>query len=228
MPRAYPVKEFPHHLTLIYGGVFHYKYLYMAAYDWITEHGWRAYEEDDKVETLYAEDHDARGREGWIWWRLQKGGGSSYYHYFLDVNFPGLGGTDAEGGGGRKVWIWWGLQRGGDSSYYHYFLDVNFLGLGVTDVEVVKDGKKVHAQKGELDIIIRPWIEVDYGGRWAKHWLLKNFNDLFQKRVFKGDIEQREVEMLREVYQFHGMLKKTLEMKVFTEDKELYGPKRAI
>ncbi|MBS3165357.1 hypothetical protein J4439_08060 [Candidatus Woesearchaeota archaeon] len=189
MPRAYPVKEFPHQLTLIYGGVFHYKYLYMAAYDWITEHGWRAYEEDDKVETLYAEDHDARG---------------------------------------RKVWIWWRLQKGGDSSYYHYFLDVNFLGLGVTDVEVVKDGKKVHAQKGELDIIIRPWIEVDYGGRWAKHWLLKNFNDLFQKRVFKGDIEQREVEMLREVYQFHGMLKKTLEMKVFTEDKELYGPKRAI
>ena len=188
--KVYPVVDFPHQLTIIFKGVFHYKYLYMSAYDWICENGWVSYTGDNKVERLYAEEH-----------------------------LPGPI---------RKIWIWWRMQKDAGNSYYRYFMNVNWLGFGVSNVEIVKDGKKIKCQKGEINVIIKPWIELDWKDGWKNHPILKNFNDLYQKRIIKEDIYKRQNGLLEEAYRFHGMLKKTLELYHFVDDRELYGPEYAL
>ena len=185
--KYYPVLDFPHQSVIIYKGVFHFKYLYMAAYDWVCENGWKSYEGDDKVESMYAEEHQP--------------------------------------GPVRKVWIWWRMQKTPDNSYFRYFLNIEFLGFGVTNVEIVKDGKKIQCQKGELNILIKPWIEADYGDKWEKSALLKHFTTLYQERIIKNDIEKRVGLQLAETNRLHGMIKKTLDLAGFSEDREIYSPK---
>ncbi len=188
--KTYPVLDYPHQLTLIYKGVFHFKYLYMSSYDWVTEYGWKSMTGDDKYETMYAEEHDP--------------------------------------GPIRKIWIWWRMQKDAGNSYYRNFMNVNFLGFGIKNIEIVKDGKKVKCQTGELNIIIRPWIEIDYKDKWANHPILRNFKPLYEKRIIKNSIQGRGAALLKEAYLFHGMLKKTLELYSFGDDRQLYGPEYAL
>ncbi len=193
--KRYVVHEPPNHLMVVYEGVFHLKTVYRSAYEWIQERGWRSYENDNKFETLYAEERATADKKLWMWWRLQKAS----------------------------------LTPAPDNAYFHYFMNVNFLLVYLVDVEVVKDGKKIKCQRAEIDIQIKPWIELDYQDKWAKHPILKNFNRLFVERIWKNDIEKKEDRLLGEAYQFQGMLKKMFELQAIEapgEVKELYAPPR--
>ncbi len=205
--KFYPIIDFPHQAVIIYKGVFHFKYLYMAVYDWVCENGWRSYEGDDKVESMYAEEHQPGPvRKVWIWWRMQKNPDNSSDN--SSDNSPDKG-----------------SYKGSYKGYFRYFLNIEFLGFGVTNVEIVKDGKKIQCQKGELDILIKPWIEADYGDKWKKSALLKNFIKIYQERIIKNDIEKRLGLQLAETNRLHGMIKKTLDLAGFSEDREIYSPK---
>ena len=194
--KKYVVVEFPYQLVLIKKGNFHFKYLYMHAYDWIKEYDWESYTGDDKVEEMYGEEHEPGPvRKIWIWWRLQK--------------------SDPIG-----------VAKG--SHYFRSFMNVTFLGFGIKNVDVVKDGKKISCQNGEINILIKPWIELDYGNKWANHPILKNFHTLYKERLIKNDIQKREVALLKEAYLFHGMLKKLLELYTFGDERGLYGEKQAL
>lgn len=107
-------------------------------------------------------------------------------------------------------------------------MNVTFLGFGVKNIDFVKDGKKMWCQKGELNVLIKPWIEIDYNQRWAKHPVLKHFHKLYKERIIKNDIEKREVELLKEAYLFYGMLKKTLELYTFGDERALFGKEYAL
>lgn len=134
----------------------------------------------------------------------------------------------------KKLWIWWRLQKGSltpwkENTYFHYFMNVNFLLLAMTDVEVVKEGRKIKCQKAEIDIQIKPWIDLDYQDRWAKHPILKHFNNVFVQRIWKRDIEEREKRLLNEAYRLQGMLKKMFELPTLEapgEEREPYAPAR--
>lgn len=137
-------------------------------------------------------------------------------------------GEEHEPGPVRKIWIWWRLQKDAGNSYYRYFMNVTFFGFGIKNVDMVKDGKKMWCQKGEINIMIKPWIEIDYGNKWANHPILKHFHKLYKERIIKNDIIAREAQLLKEAYLFHGMLKKTLELYTFGDERALYGKEQAL
>lgn len=129
--------------------------------------------------------------------------------------------------GNRKLWIWWRLQKPTGNSYYQYFMNINFMFLGWRDVETMHEGTKYKAQYGELTILIRPWIEYDYKDQWAKHSILKYFNNLFQKRVYKEDMLKREDMLLQDAYRLQSTIKNFLNQKKFMPDSEiLFEPRR--
>ena len=101
--RIYVQPETHNYLVTIYQEVFHLKSLYIAMHLWWREEGWiphnGPWEEktnDEYEETLLYDNHSPGNKKLWVWWRLQKPTGSSYYRYFMNVNFMMLGTRDVE------------------------------------------------------------------------------------------------------------------------------------
>jgi hypothetical protein len=120
--------------------------------------------------------------------------------------------------GGKEMWVWWRTIKMPEtkySGYFRYKLDFDFHVVYMTDLEIMHQGKKMKINTGEIEIFIRPAVEADYQGTWAKHWLLKHFLRLYNQRILSQEFEKREKELWRDAYKFQGKLKQFLNMRTF-------------
>jgi hypothetical protein len=126
-------------------------------------------------------------------------------------------------GGAKEGWWWWRMQRiPGGNSYYKYHLDLDFHPLYITDTEVMRDGKKFKANKGEIEVKLWAYIEFDYKGEWSKHPILKVFNKVFPKRIFKDELyESHKLELYRECYILNAFIKKWMKLRSFLPFEEI-------
>ena len=128
--------------------------------------------------------------------------------------------------GVKEIWIRWraykpaeGIpltkQSGKEVGYLTYYLDVDFHVLGLSSAEIVKDGKKIKADKGEIEISIRTFIEKNYEYEFANHSFLRHFLDIFTARIYKQKLEERQRELYREAYVMQTYIKQWFKMKTY-------------
>jgi hypothetical protein len=130
----------------------------------------------------------------------------------------------------KELRIWWRtVKRGGpfsagtgNNKAYQYHLDLDWNVIQMVDMEIMKEGKKEKVQFGELRIDIRPYIEVP---DLSKSPLLKFFDNWVKTRLIKKNLEENKKMLYQEAYRLQGMLKKYLEMKVFTPEAEAFHEK---
>jgi hypothetical protein len=126
------------------------------------------------------------------------------------------------------LWVWWRVQKnieGKYSGYLKYILDIDFHGAYLQDVDVIHQGKKIRVNNGELEIFFRPKIEGDYKGTWRTHWLLKHFQDIYEKRIMLQDIEKLEKNLWREAYRIQSKVKDFLNLKTYVPTAPPFHPK---
>ncbi|MBI4147242.1 hypothetical protein HY494_01175 [Candidatus Woesearchaeota archaeon] len=176
-------------LRVKYKDVFDFKAFYEELWEWCKEHGWKDWEMDlDSFERFYGERITTGGvKEIWIRWRAYK---------------------PAEGIPLTK-------QSGKEVGYLTYHLDVDFHVLGLSSTEIVKDGKKIKADKGEIEISIRTFIEKNYEYEFANHSFLRHFLDIFTARIYKQKLEERQREIYREAYVMQTYIKQWFKMKTY-------------
>ena len=126
-------------------------------------------------------------------------------------------------GGDKEFKFWWRPEQiPSDNSFYKYHLDIDVHCLFMLETEIMREGKKVKADKGQLEIALKAYIELDFEGKWSKHPLIRNFKEIFVKRIMKSDLyEKHKLELYREAYRFSGMIKKYLKMKGFLPELEI-------
>ncbi|MFW6311872.1 MAG: hypothetical protein ACOC1K_06525 [Nanoarchaeota archaeon] len=107
---------------------------------------------------------------------------------------------------GEEVWTWWRLERP-NNNYMKSAMDVDMHVLYLKNVEKVINGKKVKAQNGECEVIIRGRLVVDPDSYWRKHWLLKHLNQFYWRRFNKLRVEQQKQELYQDCYKFHAAIK---------------------
>ncbi len=127
------------------------------------------------------------------------------------------------GRGEKEIWWWWRLQKlPTNNSYYKYHLDLDAHVINLNPTEVVRDGKKLKAHKGEVEVMVWAYLEFDYKGEWSRHPILKIFNQVFPKRIFKKELyESHKLELYREVYLLQDFLKKWFKLKRFLPYEEV-------
>ncbi len=138
------------------------------------------------------------------------------------------------GGAVLDLWMWWRylkypLGTNKDTSYVRYVLnvDLHFLGDNA-EVEVMHKGKKVKLNKGEIEIEIKPFVEMDFRGEWKKEGLLKIFHDVFKKRVYKKEITNHIEYMYGELYKLHGAIKLFFNLPTFMPEEALSQPPKGL
>jgi len=125
----------------------------------------------------------------------------------------------------RDIRSRWRLKKANYAGAYSWFtkwyVDIDLRMVNITDVEMMIDGRKLKALQGEIRMELRGRIETDPGGGMAKHWLLGAINALFQKRLYKQELEMQRKELYRELYRFNGAIKKFFDMHIFIPDVEI-------
>ncbi|MEK6899867.1 MAG: hypothetical protein AABX05_01965, partial [Nanoarchaeota archaeon] len=132
--------------------------------------------------------------------------------------------------GSKEIWIRWRLFKPAENTpYLNYFLDVDFHVIGLGPGEAIKDGKKIKADKGELEVTIRAFIEKNYEEEFAKHGLLKNVLNIFSQRIYRKALEQRRLDLYREAYVLQTYIKQWFRLKTYHpyEETENFFPSKA-
>ncbi|MBI2657993.1 hypothetical protein HYX08_04855 [Candidatus Woesearchaeota archaeon] len=120
--------------------------------------------------------------------------------------------------GGKELWFWWRAHKffeGKHSGYLINKLDIDAHVVYLQTVEIVHQGKKMNAHKGEIELFFRARIESDYNNQWDKHWLLKYMKPIYEKRILHTEIEKREKELWRDAYRIQAKVKQYLQLKSF-------------
>lgn len=183
--------------TVKYKDVFHLLNLYTMMHEMLWEEGWNGYEDER--------------------WHADIETLYSVIDYQKGIHY-----------GGKELWIWWRVQKnieGKYSGYFKYLLDIDFHGVYLQDVEVLHEGQKIKVQRGELELFFRPKIEADYRATWHNHWLLKHFQDIYEKRIASFDIERYEKNLWREAYRIQSKIKDFLNLKLFVPTAPPFHPK---
>lgn len=190
------VAEIPQ-FRIKYKDVFHLKNLYIMMHELMWEEGWNGYEGD-----RWHADIESL--------------------YSENVFQRGIH------AGGKELWVWWRFRKnieGKYSGYFRYSLDIDFHGGCLQDVEVIHEGKKIKVNNGELEIFFRPKLEGDYKGTWNKHWLLKHFQDIYEKRILSADLEKLEKNLWRETYRMQSKVKAFLNLRTYVPTAPPFHPK---
>ncbi len=99
---------------------------------------------------------------------------------------------------GREYWIWWRCTKSpavGPAGLVRYILDVDIHGVGVKDVEIMYKNRKLPANKGKCEIIIRAKLEIDIGDAW-KNSSLGWLRDIYVKKMWRKQKEQFRKEVV--------------------------------
>lgn len=172
--------------------IFNLKEFYKAMHEWTKEYEWSSVESDG----LTIENDD------------------QYETLYLEKQ---------DAAGAKEMWWWWRLQKMPISnSYYKWHMDIDYHILVMLPAEVMREGKKLKVNKGEVEVKIWAYLEFDYQGQWSKHPILKMFNKIFPNRIFKKEVyEDHKLELYREMYTLQAFIKKWFKLRSFLPYEEI-------
>ena len=173
------------------------------------------YQDVFKLKEVYELIHDWLVEEGY---KDDVGGDKFIEKYYHERRLQGVG---------KEIRIWWRTQKtpAGGSTYFRYKLDVDFFVIAMKDVDVVKDGNKVRANLGELNVRVTGYLVVDPKQYIEKHPLLRPFKWVFEKIWMKKQREYHQLKILNKTNQLEAEIKTHLKLKNFMKEFEPYRPK---
>ncbi len=135
--------------------------------------------------------------------------------------------------GAKEIWVWWRTSKvPHGSKYFEYHLNIDFHVLGMKDVEVMHQGQKVKANKGEVEIMINCYVELEAQYSFSKSFLGilggQWFSNLFRKNIYKKQVDAHKKDLKGDLVKLQGFIKEFLELKSFLPKSELFHPARGM
>jgi len=98
------------------------------------------------------------------------------------------------------------------TDYFRFEMKVLFRIIGMTNVEVMQDGKKVKANKGEVEMKIEGSLIRDYKSKFEKSGVHKFLRAIYEKGVIAARVEQFEVKIIEDCNEFLSQVKAYLDL----------------
>ncbi len=130
--------------------------------------------------------------------------------------------------GAKEMWVWWRSSRKPhNSKFFKYHMNVDFHVLGLKDVEIMHQGQKIKANKGEVEVIINCVLETEAEFE-IKKTIFAPIANLFKKRIYKKEIDAHKVDLKGDLVKLQGFVKEFLELKSFLPKSEMFYPSRGM
>lgn len=129
---------------------------------------------------------------------------------------------------GKDMFITWRTEKDSQSKFIKFHLHIDYRVIAMKDIETTYKGKKVKAQKGEVEIIFTGFLEQDPKGEFEKgSFLTKPLMQFFEKRMYKSNIEEIKKGIIMDMKELHEKTKNFLEMANSIEF-EPFRPRRGL
>ncbi|MAG60833.1 hypothetical protein CL619_03530 [archaeon] len=196
--KGHYITVLPYGTKVKFKDIFNLKQFYIALHHWLDEYGWEAHKLVNGKVKLDGERYEIYYRE------------------------------KITGGGAKEMDILWRMWRPApNSNWLRQHMDFKFKVLGTTATEVIRDGQKFKAHKGEVSIEVNAGIEKLYIPAFEQHPILKPFLQIFDKRVY--EIQEKEKELYQEVYVLMNFIKQWFKLKRYLpyEESKSFFPSQA-
>tara|TARA_Y100000310_G_scaffold339712_1_gene433251 strand:+ start:708 stop:1322 length:615 start_codon:yes stop_codon:yes gene_type:complete len=128
----------------------------------------------------------------------------------------------------KEMWIQWRPTKMAEHGKFRYHIDYYMHIITMKKIEVVKDGKKLSVNKGEIEVNVRAYIDKLFIKDIEGSSILRPFKKLFYKRIYHHEVEQRKKELYQEVYAMMNWMKQWFKLKrylPYEESKNFYKSK---
>ena len=112
----------------------------------------------------------------------------------------------ARGADAKEIEINWEAARK-VSDYYKFVITADWRILNMKEVEVVRDGKKVKTNNGEVEIKVAGYLVRDYEEKWSGTPFLKFIRGIYDKYIMRKTAEDYEGKIEEETVEFCDQLK---------------------
>ncbi len=130
-------------------------------------------------------------------------------------------GERSDAKGAREIWIMWRLYKmPQESTMLRYYLDLDFHCIALVNTEIVREGMKLAANKGEVELTTNAFIEKIYEEKFSQNPVLKLFAALFTQRIYRRELKQREKELYQEAYALQNFIKQWFKLKRYLPYEE--------
>ncbi|MBI2665764.1 hypothetical protein HYX12_04040 [Candidatus Woesearchaeota archaeon] len=150
-------------------------------------------------------------------WKDEEGDGDHWESYY---------GERIDQKGMREIWFLWRLTKDPPhSKYIKYYMDIDVHCVAITDTEIIKDGKKLKSNKGEIEMKIWAYVQEKFQDEFEKHSLLKQVSHLFAHRIYDKEVYQRRKELHQEMYVMQNFIKQWFKLKTnlpYEESKQFW------
>ena len=125
--------------------------------------------------------------------------------------------------------IWWRCVKyplGKDMknmSYVRYALKVDFQTLAVNPTEIAYKNKKANVERADFILRMWFWVQWDWGDRF-KNSTVKQFENLFRKKLYKQEIEQHKTNLYNFAQKLRQFVKDYLDMAEEGQRPRLFHP----
>lgn len=106
---------------------------------------------------------------------------------------------------GKHLEIKWYAEKKVDD-YVKFVIKTSFLVTGMTKVEIERQGQKIGANKGTLEIKFDAFLEKDYDDKWTGP-IQRFLREIYDKLLIKKRIENYEDMLNTELYKYIDELK---------------------
>lgn len=130
----------------------------------------------------------------------------SYKYTVVETSFKHV-----EGEGGREIEIKWEVSREIDE-YTQFNFEIKWHGLALNDVKVKIDNQEVKLQKGDITIELGTYLVLDWQNKWEENPFLKFMKALFEKYLYKRQLDELKGQLWNEGWNFYKELKNFLNM----------------
>ena len=127
--------------------------------------------------------------------------------------------------------IWWRMKKSPDNyntSWFEYRLNLDFLGIAIMKTDVMHEGKKVGAQKGEMTFTITPNVIFDPGTKWNSDAAVSKFSEAFVRRTYKKEIKMHKDIMEDTAFKLQEEIKQFLGLATLIDLGEPYHPEKGL
>ena len=112
-------------------------------------------------------------------------------------------------GGAKEIEINWLIKRK-INDYFRFQIKADWRILKMTTVEVMKEGKKVVMNKGNLEIKFQAYLERDYENKWESSAFYKFLRSVYDEFIIKKTIKGYEEKIDGELNEVVNQLKSFL------------------
>lgn len=168
------------------------------------------------MKNLYKFIHDLLVDNGW---RDYYGSNEKYMesYYFDRTNQAGT-----------EMWAWWRLKKNAINPFMKYVMHIDFHTMAMNKVEIVVDGQKIKADKGEVEVVITAFIDFDTDEVLRKSIMAKLFWNILYTKTYKKKLDQESDLLEDQANILHGEIKKFFDLRGLVPSQPTFYPTKGL